>query len=196
MTAVTNEAHDQASATRDIENPNEAPGGRLIITGHNSGGQSEVTSVGAFPTQVRRPNGLNVIDAWTVDEVPTSMNAESAGVGDTSLRPPTSGVCVRIAVFPPDDAVDEEAAAAYAAESANLYGSDGDDSGSRPGMHRTDTVDVVTVLSGEIWAVLDTGEVLLRPGDVMVQRGTLHAWSNRSTEPCALVTTMIPATRD
>jgi quercetin dioxygenase-like cupin family protein len=53
------------------------------------------------------------------------------------------------------------------------------DSGPAPGMHRTDTVDVVTVVSGELHAILETGEIVLRAGDSIVQRGTMHAWSNR-----------------
>jgi len=52
-----------------------------------------------------------------------------------------------------------------------------------PGMHKTRTVDYCIVFSGEIWAVLDEGEVLLRAGDCLVQRGTHHAWSNRTDEP-------------
>jgi mannose-6-phosphate isomerase-like protein (cupin superfamily) len=170
--------------------------GRLVVTGHDDRGLSTIVSQGPFPTQVRRPNGLTIADAWTADVVPTPMNAESAGNDDESLKPPTSGVCVRIAVFPPDADVDEAASAAYEAASKGLYGDQGSDSSSRPGMHRTETVDVVTVLSGEIWNLTDDGEVRLRPGDVLVQRGTAHAWSNRSDEPCTVITTMIPATRD
>ena len=177
------------------DQPDQRPEGRLVVTGDDARGRSVVTSAGEFPTRVRRPNGLDVIDAWTVDAIPTSMRAGSAGEGDTSLRPPTTGACVRIATFPPDAEVDEAAALAYAEVSKTLYGSHGK-ADSRPGMHRTDTVDVVTVVEGEIWAILDDGEVLLRPGDVLVQRGTSHGWSNRAAEPCTLITTMIPATRD
>jgi len=49
------------------------------------------------------------------------------------------------------------------------------------------------VLSGEIWAVLDEGEVLLRAGDCLVQRGTNHAWSNRSDTPCVIAFVLIAA---
>ena len=182
--------------TNDMNLPAETSEGRLIVTGHDVRGRSVVTSTGGFPTRVVRANGLAVIDAWTVEEIPTSIVAWSAGEGDTSLRPPTTGVCVRIATFPPDGEVDDAAAAAYAEAALTLYGSQGKASDTQPGMHRTDTVDVVTVVKGEIWAVLDEGEVLLRPGDVLVQRGTSHGWSNRTAEPCTVITTMIPAIRD
>jgi uncharacterized cupin superfamily protein len=63
-----------------------------------------------------------------------------------------------------------------------------------PGMHRTRTLDYAIVLSGEIYAVLDEGEVLLEAGDVLVQRGTNHAWSNRSERPCRIAFVLVDAT--
>ena len=62
-------------------------------------------------------------------------------------------------------------------------------------MHFTETVDIVTVLSGEIYAVLETTETLLRPGDTLVQRGTIHAWSNRTDKPAMMVALMVSAKR-
>lgn len=58
--------------------------------------------------------------------------------------------------------------------------------GSRREMHRTDTVDYGIVLAGEVWMVLDTTATLLRTGDVVVQRGTNHAWQNRSDRPARM----------
>ena len=60
-----------------------------------------------------------------------------------------------------------------------------------PLMHRTRTVDYRIVLSGEVYLVLDKQETLLKAGDVVVQRGTNHAWSNRSTEPCKMTFVLI-----
>jgi uncharacterized cupin superfamily protein len=51
-------------------------------------------------------------------------------------------------------------------------------------MHRTETIDYGIVLEGEIWLVLDDSEVLAKAGDVIVQRGTDHAWANRSDKVC------------
>jgi uncharacterized cupin superfamily protein len=64
-----------------------------------------------------------------------------------------------------------------------------------PGMHKTNTVDYCVILSGEIWAVLDESEVLLRAGDVLVQRGTNHAWSNRTEKSCVIAFVLIAAER-
>jgi quercetin dioxygenase-like cupin family protein len=99
---------------------------------------------------------------------------------------------VRVAVFPPDSSIDEAAAAAYKASMQATYGEQ-DESASTaiPGMHRTDTIDIVTVVDGEIWVVMDEGETCLRAGDSLVQRGTRHAWQNRSDKPCTVSTVMM-----
>ena len=64
-----------------------------------------------------------------------------------------------------------------------------------PGLHTTDTIDLVTVISGEIYAITESAETLMRPGDSLVQRGTKHAWSNRGDEPCTLVAVHVAAAR-
>ena len=62
---------------------------------------------------------------------------------------------------------------------------------SGPGRHRTDSIDLVQILSGHITLMLDEDEVDLGPGDFVVQRGTWHAWSNRGDEPCVFQAMMI-----
>ncbi len=58
-------------------------------------------------------------------------------------------------------------------------------------MHRTETIDYAIVLSGEIYLLLDAQDVLVRVGDVVVQCGTNHAWSNRSDKPCKIAFILI-----
>jgi quercetin dioxygenase-like cupin family protein len=60
-------------------------------------------------------------------------------------------------------------------------------------MHRTRSIDYAIVLSGEIWAVMDEGEIKMSPGDVFIQRGTNHAWANRSNGPCIVAFVLIDA---
>ena len=60
-------------------------------------------------------------------------------------------------------------------------------------MHRTNTVDYLIILKGEIWAILDDDEVCLKQGDVMVQRGTNHSWSVRTDEPCLVAVVLVAA---
>ncbi len=57
--------------------------------------------------------------------------------------------------------------------------------------HRTDTIDYAIVLAGELWMQLDEGEVHLKTGDVVIQRGTIHNWENRGTEPCLMAFVLI-----
>jgi mannose-6-phosphate isomerase-like protein (cupin superfamily) len=62
-----------------------------------------------------------------------------------------------------------------------------------PGFHKTNSVDYAIVLSGEIHALMDEGEVLLKAGDVLIQRGTNHAWSNRTNQPAYVAFVLIDA---
>ena len=65
-----------------------------------------------------------------------------------------------------------------------------------PGMHTTDSIDYGVVISGEVYLEVDDGaEVLLKPGDCVVQNGTRHAWRNRGSEPCLMAFVMIGAKR-
>jgi uncharacterized cupin superfamily protein len=66
---------------------------------------------------------------------------------------------------------------------------------SQDGMHRTPTLDLICVLSGDIWLELDDGEIHLRPGDCVVQNGTRHAWRNRSGAPCSMAIVLIGASQ-
>ena len=63
--------------------------------------------------------------------------------------------------------------------------------GRHPFMHRTETIDYAVVLAGEIVLLLDDEEVHLKAGDVVIQRGTNHAWSNRSNQPCRMLYVLI-----
>jgi hypothetical protein len=178
------------------------PLSRRVVTGIDAEGRSVIVSDRETPTWVRRPTGSVIMDIWRVDSLPASVDAEPDDEptegGEPVLAPPVSGVCVRIAVFPPDKDVDDESVAAYETAMEKIYGaqSRAADSSTVPGMHRTDTVDIVTVIEGEIWAVLEDGETLLRAGDSLVQRGTKHAWRNRSDRPCTLTTTMLAGVRE
>lgn len=93
--------------------------------------------------------------------------------------------------FPPDKERN------YAAQAAvfNQYGaSSAHDTSSQkkhPAMHKTQSVDYAICLSGEIWAVMDEDETLMKAGDVLVQRGTNHASSNRSEQPCRMAFVLI-----
>ena len=137
---------------------------------------------------------------------PTGCPASNAGNDDTApaglvppIAPPAGGTIFRVADFPPDsryEGVDIEqmfreigGADAHAAGNATA-------TLATSGSTRPHTLDYAIVLDGEIWALVDVGECLLAPGDVLIQRGTNHAWSNRSDRPCRVAFVLIDALPD
>jgi hypothetical protein len=96
--------------------------------------------------------------------------------------PPKNGTILRIIDFPPEPKDPVELKRRLDATFGGIYADAAHDKTYKrhPGMHTTDTVDYAIVLEGEIWSVMDEGETLLRAGDVLIQRGTNHAWANRS----------------
>lgn len=169
---------------------------RRVVTGLNSEGRSVIVSDGKPPNRVQRPTGIMITELWRADALPTDVADAPEENGESTLTLASCGISVRIAVFPPDKGVDPADAAEYENAMENLYGDQGDETPNAiPGMHRTDTVDIVTVVDGEIWLLMEEGETLLHAGDTLVQRGTRHAWRNRGDRPCTLTSTTLPATR-
>lgn len=168
---------------------------RRVVSGVDTDGRSViVTDEKATPRTAT--DAFTICDIWQVGDLPTPVLADSATTGRVELEPGRGGFVHRVTTFPPDS--EWNPAAGYRDALAATGGADADrgegDSGIA-GLHQTDTVDIVTVLSGEIWAVMEKDETLLRPGDSFVQRGTQHAWSNRSTEPCTIVAVQMSARR-
>jgi hypothetical protein len=168
---------------------------RRVVTGHNASGKSVILTDGASPHVLAIPgaSALGLTNLWVTDGAPADTGGSAdAAARPVVLEPPANGTIFRIVEFPPDQALagfDRDAAfksmgAAHAMDR---------DASRHPGMHKTATVDYAIVLSGEIWAVMDEGETLLRAGDVLVQRGTNHAWSNRSAGPCLVAFILVSA---
>lgn len=168
---------------------------RVVVSGLDANGKSTIVSDGNTATRIAAP-GFTVMDTWQVDAVPAEVGADATLGEAPVIDPPKSGFVVRLASFPPDKEFD---AAAYAASLDDFGGGDshgGADEGAEGGLwHETDTVDVVTVIKGELYAVMENGETLLREGDTFVTRGVKHIWSNRTDEPVLIVATMMGATR-
>jgi mannose-6-phosphate isomerase-like protein (cupin superfamily) len=170
---------------------------RRVVTGHDAGGRSIVLMDGESPHAfvLEKAGGLRLIELWETRSAP----ADNAASGDAAeherrIEPVNGGTVFRVIEYPPDrERLKSLAPDAFFAS----MGARAADAATRrhPGMHRTDTVDYCIVLSGEIWAVLDEGEVLLRAGDCLVQRGTNHAWSNRGDAPCRIAFVLVAAER-
>ncbi len=168
---------------------------RRVVTGHDQDGKSIVLMDGDAPNvkEMASMPGLALTDLWETTTAPASNagNADAAA-RPVRLEPPRDGTILRIVEFPPDAAWRNSADAGKAFDSIGA-GHAPDRHSSDPLMHKTATVDYIIVLKGEIWAIMDKGETLLRPGDILVQRGTNHSWSVRGNEPCILAAVLVSA---
>ncbi len=133
---------------------------RRVVTGHDGDGVSTVLSDGPPPvvTQISHA-GVMFAEMWSTSSTPAPVTAEEPDPTDGPVRipPPTGGTRIRINEFRPGHLQD----------------------GRQSRWHRTETVDYGIMISGELVLLLEDREVVLRPGDVVVQRGTNHAWANR-----------------
>lgn len=170
---------------------------RRIVTGHDEIGQSIFVSDGPSPNllQPGSAEGLGLFNLWKMGSVPGSYAGnEDAAPEDVTipLSPPEGGLVFRIVELPPDGKRNWENREAVFRE----YGdSDALDLGSprHPGFHKTHSIDFAVVLQGEVWALMDIGETLMKPGDTLVQRGTNHAWSNRTDAPVRIMFVLVSA---
>jgi len=172
---------------------------RRVVTGHNAQGRAVFISDGPAPAVFDRgPGATAVTELWETGSTPASNagNADPTVGGQQRLPPPKSGSKFRVVEYPPDSKRVAAIHSASATTDANAR-SEGyvrDVANKRhPGFHKTDTIDYAIVLSGEIYALMDEGELLLKAGDVLIQRGTNHAWSNRTEEPCCVAFVLIDA---
>ncbi len=142
---------------------------RRIVTGHDESGRSVVLSDGPNPKTLDIGTAA-FHEVWITDATPTPIPAQEPDPTDRPVRvpPPAGGVMVRYTEQGP---------------------------GAASPMHRTETLDVGVVLEGETWLLLDDGsETLVRTGDAVVQRGTNHAWENRSDRPVRMLFVLIDGT--
>jgi|SRR5580658_1238011 mannose-6-phosphate isomerase-like protein (cupin superfamily) len=169
---------------------------RRVVTGHNAAGKSTFIIDTHTPHVFSRTKGSAIVhELWETTATPADNRSSADAITrGHRLAPPTNGSVFRVIEYPPDS----ERLAAIAREHALP-----DDSGRaaasdrsnprHPGFHKTATIDYAVVLSGEIYAMMDEGEVSLKAGDVLIQRGTNHAWSNRTNEPAVVAFVLIDA---
>ena len=163
---------------------------RRIVTGHTADGRATILVDGPAPQVSPSPDavgGSTVL--WVTDRAPAS-NAGSRDMAPGGAQIPVppqarGGSVFRIVEFAPGSVPHFTAASGVQQTPERTQ--------RHPGFHRTDTVDYAIVLEGEIWAVLDETETLMRAGDVLIQRGTYHAWDNRSDAVCRVAFVLIDA---
>jgi len=166
---------------------------RRIVTGVNDAGRSCILSDTLLPTAEVAPDEPVRVGLWTTEASPASNKGGHDPVPDGMIMrtPPAhrGGTVIRFTDIPPDKA------RAYDPDELRRRGckTTPERSAKHPGFHATDTVDYAICLEGEVWAVLDEDETLMRPGDVLIQRGTYHAWSNRGDRVCRMAFILIDA---
>ena len=138
-------------------------------------------------TDPARP-GFASTRVWLTRQTPASIGEiKDPTTGKHTLEPPAGGSVCRVVTFPPDAAWKGKVGAKEVQDYFAAMGSPGASvKGPHPYMQKTRTLDFCLVLEGEITLVLDTQEVHLKAGDTVVQRGTNHAWSNRSGKNCVI----------
>lgn len=166
---------------------------RRIVTGHSPEGVAIVTAEGAPPRVIEFPSlpGTIFHEIWKVDELPAVLdNGPDPSLGPTRMSPAANGCAVRIVQIPPEGAgglkMTQEQIAEHFSQTGSPEAATGEQRSPHPLMHRTETIDFGILIDGELTLILDESEVQLRPGDIVVQRGTNHAWSNRGDVPCRI----------
>lgn len=174
-----------------------------VVTGHDAEGKAIVASNGPLPTvvEIQAIPGTVFHEVWETHATPAPVNnAADPTTGPLKLPPPRLGTRMRFVDIPPDT---NEFLAQGATQMKDAFTQAGDASAStvkrdspHPLMHRTESIDYGVVIEGEMTLVLDDSEVPLKPGSVVIQRGTNHAWANRSGKPCRMLFMLIDGTYD
>lgn len=161
---------------------------RRVVTGHDETGKAIVLSDGAPPNVIRLEHqpGLAFHELWHTDASPAPVSFSEPEPTDryAETAPPPHGTIVRIIDIPPEGQdgpdFDKETARKLFEQVGLAENAEHTIPGRHPMMHRTESIDYGIVLEGQIVLLLDEDEVVLEQGDMVVQRGTIHAWTNRT----------------
>ena len=190
------------TTSRGTISATEYPGSkamRRIVTGHDADGKAVFIADGDAPnrsTLAARP-GWELNTLWATHGAPTLPAAGDPSLQVNAYLPALHGTRFIVATLPSrQQAATIDPVALRAEYSAKVPGLGTAHERDDHGMHTTDTVDYVIILSGEVWLELDDSEgVLVKAGDCVIQNGTRHAWRNRADLPCVLAAVMLGAER-
>ncbi|MEG1591831.1 cupin domain-containing protein [Chryseobacterium sp.] len=149
---------------------------RRIVTGIENG-RSTIIEDQPVENVVEHLPGLIISDIWNTQKMPASLDIETQIPNTGFPQTPKNGTYFRYVSIPPDKDLGVEFKAGEP----------------HPMMHQTQTLDYIIILSGELYLIMEEGETLLKAGDIVIQRGTDHAWSNRSDEACIQLAVLIDA---
>ena len=169
---------------------------KRIVVGQNEEGKSAVLTTTCSNVQ-EEPNFFYRATLWSEPKIPADNSAkpdfEHASI---AREPPFGGAHVRVLELHPENPDKDDVLRKFKELNKNVaqkYEPSAEDSARHPMMHKTDTVDIIFVVKGEIYLITDVEEMLCTPGDCLVIRGTNHGWSVRGTEPCFLMGVMLSA---
>ncbi|OAI39282.1 hypothetical protein AYO38_07950 [bacterium SCGC AG-212-C10] len=173
-----------------------------MVTGHSGDGKAIFTSDGQPPrvAEVAGMKDFAIVTVWATDHGMTAVpGSDDPTPAMTTMVPGPGGSRFLVTVMPPagqglepgtDPATVGPALAAQMPGMAEAMEPD------NPGMHTTDTIDYDIIISGELVLELDDGaEVTLKPGDIVIQTGTRHAWRNRGSVPVVMYSVLVGAPR-
>jgi quercetin dioxygenase-like cupin family protein len=142
---------------------------RRVVTGHDAASVAKVLTDTLVPAQHGKSDAI-VHAVWNTGDVPVDISVgediDDRGALPHRTPPPSNGTRLTIIDYPP---------------------------GNRGLMHRTETLDYIIVMAGEIDMEMDDSTVTLKAGDVMIQRGTNHGWFNRGTETARVAFVLVDA---
>jgi hypothetical protein len=182
-------------------NPLHRAGGRRIVAFVGDDGRSHLAPDERAPgvANYLATPGMRTSVLWATTATPHVPQQHDDPVPSlASVHPVPGGTTFLMLTLPPDSiygAQDFDPVAAGVEQARIVPGIAERMEPDAPGFHTTQTVDYVTLLAGEVWLVVDDGEVRLQPGDTVVQLGSRHAWQNRTTELATLAVVMLGSER-
>lgn len=153
---------------------------RVVVTGHTDKGKSTIIRDKVATNVEEEIPGLIISDIWATNTMPVDLKQELIITNTLFPCTPKNGSYFRYVQIPPDSALKTDELPINAGDP-------------HPLMHKTQTLDYIIILSGEIYLITEEQETLLKAGDIVIQRGTNHAWSNRSKNPCLQLAVLLDA---
>lgn len=176
---------------------------RRIVTGHDANGRSIVISDGPTPNLYGRPENPILINFWATRQAANGAPADPTdpfdpASADIPLGPLPGGATFRFFRIPPETASAHIPHAEREAQIAAYYKQVGSPDahvagGRHPGFHKTQSVDYIILLEGEVTLMLDEVDVPMKPYDVVIQRGTNHSWVNYGDTPALMMAVLVDA---
>ena len=179
---------------------NGLPPIRRFVTGVAENGKSRIIETKAMDgRQLPERPGFRMANVWATTTTPARINAPEETDKLFGVHPPKGGTVIRMMDIPPEPKASDASNEQHRATRAQMFPDASRhkvDTTRHVGMHMTDSVDYAIIISGEMYAVMEDDEVLMKAGDVLIQRGTVHAWSNRSNEMCRICFVLIDGSWD